>query len=741
LVDGTARARLGLAVILIFVVLLGGTDAGRYITAVRAATALIGAGFIALWLIRAPRSADRVDRLVLAALLLFLLACVFSDYPRFSFDAATSAMAFVAALFIARRVVADEASHHYAVTILGLAGTALAVIFVVLWASVWARWIGITGALPPLDLILPVGPYRHYHVVGMTVTLLMPAMIALSRRPVLWPIGLLGAAASAAVIVMSGSRTVWLALAVVGLITLLRYGAQAGGWIKEAAGSRARIATLVAVAAIVVLAATMPAGRLFGTSTIRLRFALWDATLDRWLADPLFGSGPGSFSASLTQSDFFTVYEGIGRHADNALVQVLAEAGLPGVLAVTLLGVAIVVGRRPRGGFAPIAGLGLFALMSLTDNPSDSAHLVAIAIVWFALAAPATLDERAGAITGWVRMPTVVGAVTVGIAVAVTLAASFMYDRAVGSGRAGDVPGVVEQLRTAAQLDPGNALYRRNLAGWLLAAGRSADAALEIGRAASLNPADATSWRIAAFAADAAGQPAVAVEFAGQAASIRAVDPQNALMVAWVARDDVVANDALETALRFQPSLSASAAWEAEFGGSMSGLIAAANAFWTETPDTARRWTSSRAWLAAMVGSPLDIADVGPFNAAASAVITCDVDEASRILGDVRGQPSTDSLLADILVARASGIDATHAIELAMLRSPALGFLASTDVPDRSPLIDPAEDQRLYSRLALPSPPIGPIFPTAESGLSAWLRDPATAADRGAPGSGLARCR
>ena len=135
--------------------------------------------------------------------------------------------------------------------------------------------------------------------------------------------------------------------------------------------------------------------RLTGTSTISLRGAIWDATLDQWLAHPLVGSGPGSFSSTFTLSGFFNTYADVNRHADNAVVQLLAEAGLVGIASLSALLAALVVGvRNARFRWAPVTGLAIFAFASFTDNPSDSAHLVVIAIAWMAIATPRTASPE-----------------------------------------------------------------------------------------------------------------------------------------------------------------------------------------------------------------------------------------------------------------------------------------------------------------------------------------------------------
>src|SRR5206468_1161176 len=118
-----------------------------------------------------------------------------------------------AAFLVARDVLRSPRARDLAIAVLGISGVVFAAAFFLLWGAVWLRWQSIPGAgLPPLDLILPVGPYRHYHVVGILVAILLPGVIALAGRPgAVHFLGVAGTAAAFAVIFMSGSRTVWLA--------------------------------------------------------------------------------------------------------------------------------------------------------------------------------------------------------------------------------------------------------------------------------------------------------------------------------------------------------------------------------------------------------------------------------------------------------------------------------------------------------------------------------------------------
>jgi len=95
-----------------------------------------------------------------------------------------------------------------------------------------------------------------------------------------------------------------------------------------------------------------------------------------------------------------------------------------------------------------------------------------------------------------------------------------------------------------------------------------------------------------------------------------------------------------------------------------------------------------------------------------------------------------------VLVAQAHGSTSVNdVIALAGLRWPLLGILATQRVSGASPFADPATDFALYRRLPMPAVDLDVFLPTADSGMSAWLRDPAAAADRGAPKSGLATCQ
>jgi O-antigen ligase/tetratricopeptide (TPR) repeat protein len=719
-------------------VLIGGSDAGRFVTAVRAMSAMIGAVMIAAYLLRAPSRHDVVDLLVLGGLLAFLATCVTSSIPRLSFEGATTAIAYAAAFYVAREAVADARGRQVAITVLGVAGTMISVTFFAIWAGVWFRWMSVPGAgLPPFDLQLPATPYRHYYLVGMVAALLMPATLLLARRPIVWPIGVIGATASAAVAFMSGSRTVWLA----GILAVI---------VAVAIGGRVRlprlrwiVATAIPILAVMAVVFTQLLTRVVAASTVEGRLAIWNASIDRWLESPIVGFGPGTFTPQLALGG----YDKLVPHGHNAVVQNLVEGGVLGLIALALVCAALIIGianTRPVER-AALGGIAFFAVASLSDNPSITTFLVIPVIVWAAIACPRRVSEVALP-SRWRQRVSLGLAAVVGLAALATLAASWSYERASAASTGDSATAVTQELRAAVALDPSHALYRRDLAAWLFATGRTPEAEEHLQRALELNPADVAAWRAAAILAADQADGERAMQLAKRATDLRPTDPINQMTFSYVARQTEnveVLRAGLVRALRFDPWLAATAEWRTEFPGDVQGLLQAAHQSWSEEPDTIGEHLRARSWLAGMVDDPLSAAEAGLVQAAASAAIDCRLAEARGYLGQLPDAEAAtaEGLLVRLLVARAAGEPAEEVVTLASLRLPALGFVAATDVSGASPFEALGEDVHVYGRWSLGPPPIGPILPTSEAGLSAWLRDPVAAARRGAPDSGLATCR
>ena len=733
-----SAVRLLLATALVFVGLIGGSEAGQFVVGVRAISAAIGAAFVGVYIVRAPRSHDRLDLVVLAALVAFLLTCVTSSIPRLSFDAATTATAFAAAFYVARGAVAEPRGRELAFTALGIVGALVSTVFFLLWASTWGRWLSIPGAgLPPLTLNLPSTPYGHYYLVGTLALLLLPASLSLARRPVLWPLGAVGAFSSVAVVFMCGGRTVWLA-------ALAALAASAVGAGRVSLPPRRWVVGAVAVIVVGTVVAWTPiVSRLLASSTVEGRLEIWGNSIGRWLDSPLIGHGPGTYSSQMILAG----HEQLLKHGHNALIQMLVEGGLVGVTALLALaaGVAVIALRRQPLERAAFAGLAAFGVAAMTDNPSVFPFLVVPLIVWAAIAAPRQvepLDDSSRLRTG----VALVLAGSAGLAAASAIAAVAHYEAAAPAADRGDRPAVLASLRTAAALDPSHPMYQRDLGVWLLDVGQTAEARVHLARATQANPADLAAWRAAAIAV-AEDDPDEAVRLARVALEMRETDPlanETIALIAQRAGDQTGRDAALANALRYEPWLAAADAWRATFPGDITPLLVAADTSWSERPEGAAGYEQARAWLAAMVGTPLATEQVDDVvNAAIAAAIDCEVAQARALIAGLPTDRSyeADVLLVRLLLARIEREPDEHVLTLARLRWPFLAFLATVDIEDSSPFSSLGDDVQIYGRRSVPAPPGIAGLPTSESGLSAWLRDPIAAADVGAPGSGLATCR
>ena len=735
--------RVLLAAALVFTGLVGASEAGQFLVVVRATSACIGGGVIALYLLRAPARHDLVDLLALAAVLAFLLTCITSSSPRLSFDAATSATAYLAAFYLARGVAATPRGHELAITTLGTMGAVVSITFLLVWGSAWLRWVSVPDAgLPPLNLALPATPYRHYYLVGTLAALLLPATLLLARRPLVWPLAVAGSVAGVLVVFMSGSRTVWLAA-----MAAIAVAAIAGGWLHMPRSRRALAAAIGVAAALTValaLFSTQLIARLGAGSTVEGRFEIWGASIDRWLQSPLVGHGPGTFATQLTLGG----QEALVIHGHNAVIQALVESGLVGVAGMALLSAAVLVGawrhslRQP----APLAGLVLFVAACLTDNPSVFGFLVVPAIAWAALAAPRA-EAPAHPRSAWLGRAILSLSVIVGLATVSSIGAAWFYDRAATAAERGDTSTTEDSLRAAVALDPSHALYRRSLGIWLAADGDAAEALHQLDRTIDLNPADLAAHRAAAVINAGRGRYETAVALAASAVELRPHAPLSLLTLAWVAQaagDGEAAHDALVEALSYEPWLAATPAWTQFTGDSVARLLDEAyDAVTDRAVGGMRQEDVARSWLAGMVGAPADPASVGTLQAAASAAIDCDIATAHSLLASLPRATlvNADGLLVRMLVARVQGEPTDDLVTLSSLRWPILAFLVERDVTGGSPFTELADDVWTYGRRAVSVPDEGLVLPTSEAGLSAWLRDPGSASRRGAPDSGLSTCR
>lgn len=774
-----------LAAALLFVVLLGGTEAGRVATAIRAVGALVGAAVIVFYLRQMASESDLTDKLVLGGLILFLVTCVTSRTPRSSFESATSALAYVAAFYLARRAVASKRGGELAITVLGSVGIVIGIAFLIVWGSIWLRWITVPGAgLPPFDLRLPTLLYRHQYPVGILAAMLLPATLLLARRPMIWPLALVGCVATVMVAFLSGGRAIWLAGVAAVVVAVIVAVITARGGLPFHRRS-IRITALVVTAGILVLVAAPFLSRLAATSTIDLRLSMWHTALAHWLDSAVAGFGPGTFAREFSMTGYYNRFEPNVPHAHNAVVQLLFEGGVVGLVGLGLVCAGVIVGvaKHGRMHWSSAAALAFFVFSSVPDNPTVVPFLLAPLIVWAALASPRVTSPEPGrrkatdaptvAASGIppaapttplaagstsprvssdstrrkaLRALTFVAAGIVGAGMLATLGAAWAFDSAADAAVTKQPSRVVANLSTAVTLDPTFALYHRELGVWSQAEGDLSRSRNELASAIQLNRADTQAYRAAALLNAQEGNHDEAITLASSPVALQATHVENALTLAYVNgvfADLEAQHSALVAAVRFAPWLTAAPEWSLVFpNADPSAILLDAYRSWQDDDELSMRNLKARAWLAGLVGAaPPEGAT--PALQAEAAVLSCRTSQAAHGLADLVGPAATEleTLEARLLFEKAYGGESQSQLEtLIRLRDPGLASLIATQAIGVSPVWSFFYDNRHYDRQAI-SPPAGPLLPTTASGISAWLRDPVAAADRGAPNSGLAKCQ
>jgi tetratricopeptide (TPR) repeat protein len=465
------------------------------------------------------------------------------------------------------------------------------------------------------------------------------------------------------------------------------------------------------------------------------------------MQSPLVGHGPGTFAREFLLSGYNNTYSQIIPHAHNASIQTLVEGGIVGLAAIALICGAVLraMWHTRKVDWAPAAAITFFALAVLTDNLSVNAFVIAPLIVWIAIACPRSDSRVESTERARYFAAAYAAAILIGLATAATLAGAWRYDTAASEARDGNHAAVISRLREAVALDPAFPMYHRDLGVWLLAAGDIKGAENELATAIRLNPADLQARRAAAVAYAAGGNQRMALDEAKTAAAINSTQVENALTLAYV--EGLFGNidgerAALVEALRIAPWLTAAPEWRILFpDAEPSTLFRQAFNSWATDQGKSRRNLQARAWLAGLIRAPAP-SDANHVATLETEVLSCDPGGAIETLAAMTSTEATHraGLVARILYERALGDEkAGTTATLLELRDRGLGQMARLVAFGSSPAWDYSHDLRYYARFPIP-PPSGITFPTQASGMSAWLRDPAAAADTGAPGSELAAC-
>lgn len=531
-------AGIGLIAALIYLVIVGGSSGGELNPVLRVINAALAAAIMVVYVLRAPVRADRLDQIVLLGIALFAIAGVFSQFPRQSFDAALAGLAYGGGFFLARDHLAREPVQRTFVRVL----VGLSAVFTIGAAMLWLPqviewWALVDGAAtPPLDLPLSAGPWGHRYDVSLLITILYPAWWMDRPSTARRLVGVLVGLITVVVIVFTGSRTTWLAIAtasvIIGLPVLMRL------WRRypQVRVPALMLSVMTVVGASLSGAATAFLERLLAFESLDWRLAMWGPLTGLWLNHPVAGVGPGGFPWALQLTPYFDARSWAPRHPDNALIQVVAEAGILGLAALLIVGAALLLavfrGRSTAARWVAI----VIVVTTLGSNPTDFPFLVAIGIAWAAYASPRSTDPHE-----ILEPPTPsrlrrgLTLTVLGVAAALhasTLAAGFAYEHARAAASDGDFAGAEEALSLAIHLDPGMALYHRQRGTIAYLQGSAPAAIADLQRAVGLNPSDDLGWRILALAHEANGQSEEAYAAATRSVTVQRSDVSNTLLLA-----------------------------------------------------------------------------------------------------------------------------------------------------------------------------------------------------------------
>jgi O-antigen ligase len=444
------------------------------------------------WLPRTP-----LARPVVAVAAVFALTGLLSQRSRLSVESTLAGLA-VAALFLLVSRLASEPWFRMRMRVI-LVGVPIvvAIAYVAQVALTWAEWWNLVGAisLPP-----PLRPGWAGLLFGspnlIATVLLLSGPLSLA---IIWRRHRRAAVALAALfslaIILSGSRSALIGLALVALVIAVAGVRRSGG--LALFRERRWAATLLAVGGLAVVVLPVLAGR-FTQGGELLRLDLWRSALTVFGQHPLFGSGPGTWVQLKLEATPAGATNLVLPHAHDLYVQTLAEVGVIGSIALVVL--VLLVGRRLLSGtrsrdrglaaesVAVLVGLVAIAGQSITDdvlNLPAVCLLLVLVVGW--------IDGALGAAQGDVpsqpgRWPLgrIVGAVALA-AVVVSILPIAAFDRAAlaaddGNTAAsrGDWTSALASYDDAVALDPGMTLYGLERATALARVGRMADARTQL---------------------------------------------------------------------------------------------------------------------------------------------------------------------------------------------------------------------------------------------------------------------
>jgi tetratricopeptide (TPR) repeat protein len=559
----------------------------------------------------------------------------------------------------------------------------------------------------------------------------------------------------ALLVVVDGSRIVWLAVAAATAVPAL-------AWLARHRWSRRKLA-VGAVGLGFVLAVLVVTGvgsalleRGLSAATVDWRLAMWAPLAEQWTTQPLAGSGPGSFPWILQLTGYFDTNSWAPRHPDSVFVQTLAEGGLLGIAAVAILFATLAPAiLRSRSAGARWA-LTVFAVAAIGASPTDFAFLLVLALGWTAFALPrdaaappdAPLPNRIG------RAALITAFAVVALAFGSFSVASFAYERArasVADGELDDSRGAFALART---LDPGLGLYPRQEGAVLLVQGAADLAERRLERAVGINPADDLAWRMLAMARDGQGDFEARDEALDVAIHLQRSDPTNLLLRArWAgaAGRESEAADALAEVVHAWPGVLYAPGWSvlADGAGGSPAVVANAATRWRADRPMPERRFDQGLWIATAADQPnlydQAIAESpwsGPLSRAALAAMGCDA-AADQMLAELPADAQRSTLYWELRARSSALASSPNAGDVRMLELMGGPIAESATGTTLNPLDENGlgrGDRWGYRRQSIAWPAIEITLPSPDVGRLRWMLEPSDATAESGLTGGLGAC-
>jgi O-antigen ligase len=481
-------AWVALALLVAYLIFIGGGWAGIYFSLVRTLSVALAAVGLGVWLLVAwRRPAWRPRSVLLPALLACLaslaISTVFSREPRVSLEYLGYGVVSVALYLFLVRVLADPFLRQRMLGLGAMFFVILVIEFVggVIW--LWVDWLGIVGHVtqPPLRPYFIGLSYGNPSAVLTMVTLLGIPTAALAARSRWRVVQLAGIGiAIAGVAVLSGSRAGWLALAVAGGVGLVGGVAAPQGRaavrrnldhlrrVVPRALQIAAAATAVAtIGAVIVLLPAILRRIDAGGEDLRTTFAV--VALRLFAQSPIVGTGPGTWVIERIAATRASEIDYYIPHAHDVPVQTLAELGIVGaIVGAFLIGsvfrLLLRAFRDPRGEVAWLAWLttigavylGVHDLLDFYPNMPAVLFAIALPVAYLDATRVPTTPSLIGPAL-WPRARGLVGALALCVALVGLLAKegpALLQEDAVRQANDGDWANAGTLADAAAAEDP-----------------------------------------------------------------------------------------------------------------------------------------------------------------------------------------------------------------------------------------------------------------------------------------------